>query len=117
MNGNYGSQEQRRQSGLKSGGSWNWVKNVDFSRHISEKFRFFQSILPQKWVFQAKIGHIQLFLGKLFKFYSKVTTFEHTFRYMIRCNNTSRPVNDPNYPLRPHDPKSEGVVTLSTPQD
>src|SRR6218665_432234 len=86
---------QRRQSGLKSGGSWIRVKKFRFSREISEKFRFFQAIIfikksifrtnlfqaiPQKnSIFQAKIGYLQLFLGKLFYFSSKVTTFEHTF--------------------------------------
>src|SRR6218665_1966582 len=37
---------QRHQSGLKSGG-WIRVKNR-FSKNISEKFRFFQAISPQK---------------------------------------------------------------------
>jgi len=39
-----------------------------FFRQLHKKFRFFQ----------AKIGHLQLLLGKLFYFSSKVTTFEHT---------------------------------------
>jgi len=29
-------------------------------------------------IFQAEIGYLQLFLGKLFYLSSKVTTFEHT---------------------------------------
>jgi len=31
-------------------------------------------------IFQEKIGYLQLFLGKQFYFFSKVTTFEHTSR-------------------------------------
>jgi len=31
-------------------------------------------------IFKAKIAHLQLLLGKLFYFSSKVTTFEHTSR-------------------------------------
>src|SRR6218665_253305 len=45
--------------------------------------------------FQAKIGYLQLFLGKLFYFSSKVTTFEKYFLCMIRYNNILRPVHDP----------------------
>jgi len=37
-------------------------KNAIFSRQIFEKFRFFQAIS----IFQAKIGHLQLLLCKLF---------------------------------------------------
>ena len=77
------------------------LKKLRFSRKISEKFRFFQAIsqrnrffgakfrqisilfsaISQKIsIFQPKIGYLglQLFLGKLFYFSSKVTTFEHT---------------------------------------
>jgi len=54
-------------------------KNFDFYREISEKFRFFSGNLKKNIsVYQAKIGHLQLPLGKLFYFSSKVTTFEHT---------------------------------------
>ena len=42
---------QRRQSGLKSEGSWTRVK-FDF-REISEKFRFFQKYFLKNSVFQA----------------------------------------------------------------
>ena len=60
---------QLRQSGLKSEGSWILVK----------KFRFFQAILKRILFSRKKIGHlhVQLLLGKLFYFSSKVTTFEH----------------------------------------
>src|SRR6218665_2242385 len=65
-------------------------------------------------IFQAKIGYLQRFLGKLFYFSSKVTTFEHRayFLYMIRYNNILRPVHDPlpppATPPRPPCPKSGG---------
>jgi len=92
--------DQRRQSGLKSWGSWIRVKksifpskfpknfdfflasspkDFDFSRQISEKFRVFHAISQNISISQAKIGHLQLLFGKLFYFSSKVTTFEHTF--------------------------------------
>ena len=75
------------------------VKNFDISRQISKKCQFFQAISQEKIrfsrnifekisiffrqfkkysIFQAKIGHLQLLLGKLFYFSSKVITFEHT---------------------------------------
>src|SRR6218665_2332359 len=95
-------------------------KNFDFYRQISEKFQFFQAILHKniefcgqisenfdffrqlkKLIFQAKKVHLQLPLGKLFYFSSKVTTFEHTSLYMIRYNNISRPVHDSNAPPAP----------------
>jgi len=68
-------------------------KNFNFFRQISEKSQFHQtiSIFPHKFPknfcfsgnfkknssFQAKIGHLQLLLGKLFYLSSKVTTLEH----------------------------------------
>jgi len=42
-------------------------KNFDFFRQFHKNFDF-----------SGKIGHLQLLLGKLFYFSSKVTTFEHT---------------------------------------
>src|SRR6218665_2214918 len=52
-------------------------KNIEFCRQISENFDFFQAI--KKLVFSSKkIVHLQLPLGKLFYFSSKVTTFERT---------------------------------------
>src|SRR6218665_3218054 len=113
-------QQQRRQSGLKSGGSWIRVKEFDFYRQIFENFQFFQAILQKnieffrqlkKSIFQAKNCPFRdIPLGKLFYFSSKVTTFEHT---SLRCNNISRPVHDSNVP--PCDPPSKnlGVATLS----
>ena len=63
---------------LKSGaGRGSGSTNFDFPRQISEKFRFLQAIYPQIRFFQAEIGHLQLLLGKLFYFSSKVTTFKH----------------------------------------
>jgi len=83
------------QSGLKSGGRGSRQKKsifpgkfpknfgqfheeIDFSRQISKKFRFFQAISQKKFDFKAKIGHLQQLLGKLLYFSSKVTTFKET---------------------------------------
>src|SRR6218665_2928173 len=52
-------------------------KNIEFCRQISENFDFFTQL--KKFDFPSKkIVHLQLPLGKLFYFSSKVTTFEHT---------------------------------------
>src|SRR6218665_1215749 len=52
-------------------------KNIEFCRQISENFDFFRQL--KKFGFsKQKIVHLQLPLGKLFYFSSKVTTFEHT---------------------------------------
>src|SRR6218665_815084 len=70
----------------------NFTNNLDFLKKNSEKFRFFSGNFTKKSIkfrffkanfrdisiFQAKIGYLQLFLGKLFYCSSKVTTFEHT---------------------------------------
>src|SRR6218665_3210644 len=48
--------QQRRQSGLKSGGSWIRVKNFDFYRKISKKFQFFQAILQKNIEFCRQIS-------------------------------------------------------------
>src|SRR6218665_1876125 len=63
-------------------------QNFDFSRQIFEKFRFIQASFQKVLIFsgnlktisifQAKIAHLQLLLGKVFYFSSKVTTFEFT---------------------------------------
>ena len=68
-----------------------------FLRQISKEFRFFRQF-KKLWIFQAKIGYLQLFLGQLLYFSSKVTTFEHRvyFLYMILYNNILRPVRDPH---------------------
>jgi len=58
--------------------SGNFTQKFNFSRQLSEKFQFFQAISQKISIFKAKIGHLQLLLGKLFYFSSKVTTFEHT---------------------------------------
>ena len=95
-------------------------KNIEFCRQISENFDFFQAI--KKLIFQAKKVHLQLPLAKLFYFFSKVTTFEHTSLYMIKYN-ISRPVHDSNDPLRPslrppcpkfggRDPQPAGLTPL-----
>src|SRR6218665_2610391 len=88
------SSAQRRQSGLKSGGTWisifpgKFPRNFNFFRQVLKKFQFFKANfrkiliisgnLKKNSFFQAKIAHLQLLLGKLFYFSSKVTTFEHT---------------------------------------
>jgi len=89
---------QWRQSGLKSGGSWirlknldfpcKFPKNVDFFRQFHKKFQFFQenfrffiflqAISQKISIFQEIIGHFQQLLGKLFYISSKVSIFEHT---------------------------------------
>src|SRR6218665_184508 len=121
--------QQRRQSGLKSGGSWIRVKNVDFYRQISEKFQFFQAILQKNIKFSRQIsGNFDFFrqLKKLI-FQAKKCPFTATsdqsilflfksnhFRtyFLIRYNNISRPVHDPTRPPA----QNMGVATLS-PQD
>ena len=71
-------------------GSWIRVQKISiFPDQFTKEFRFFQanffktiSIFHEILIFfsnfQAKTGHLQLLLGKLFYFSSKVTTFEHT---------------------------------------
>src|SRR6218665_3691491 len=60
-------------------------KKIEFSGNFTKEFRFFSSKfkkidfvrqLKKFSTFQAKIGHLRLFLGKLFYFSSEVTTFE-----------------------------------------
>src|SRR6218665_448371 len=60
-----------RESTIFSG---NFTKHFDFSQQMFEKFQFFQAIPKKNLIFQAKIGHLQLLLSKLFYFSSKVTT-------------------------------------------
>ena len=63
----YGSERQRRQSGLKTGGSWirvkkisifsgNLTKIIDFSGQISEKFRFFLGNFTKNFDFTMQIS-------------------------------------------------------------
>ena len=56
---------QRRQSGLKSGGSWIRVKKSIFSRQISEKFRFFQA-------FSRKISDFSWQIFEKFQFFPAI---------------------------------------------
>src|SRR6218665_804188 len=61
---------QRRQSGLKSEGSWARVKKFRFSRKISEKFRFFQAISQTKNRFLGKISEkFRFFPGNFTKYF------------------------------------------------
>src|SRR6218665_3190091 len=81
-------------------------KNFNFFRQFYKRIPSFAGKFPKmlicsgnkKLIFRAKKVHLQLPLGKLFYFSSKVTTFEHTSLYMIRYNNISRPVHDSNDP-------------------
>src|SRR6218665_1897212 len=86
-------------------------KNFNFFRQFYKRISSFAGKFPKILIFSgnkkidfpSKKVHLQLPLGKLFYFSSKVTTFEicHTSLYMIRYNNISRPVHDSNDPLRP----------------
>src|SRR6218665_2328074 len=49
-------QQQRRQSGLKSGGRGSGLKKFDFYRHISEKFQYFQPLLQKNIEFCRQIS-------------------------------------------------------------
>src|SRR6218665_1014228 len=69
---------QRRQTGLKSGGVVEpGQNNFDFSRQISEKFRFFQIISLKSFDFSRQISK----------------TFRTYFLYMIRYINNSQPIH------------------------
>src|SRR6218665_549630 len=61
-------QQQRRQSGLKSGGSWIRVKKIDFYRQIFENFQFFQAILQKNIEFFRQISENFDFVRQLKKF-------------------------------------------------
>src|SRR6218665_3250012 len=62
--------------------SGNFTKEYRVLQANFRKFLFFQAI--KNIDFPSKKVHLQLPLGKLFYFSSKVTAFEHTFLYMIR---------------------------------
>ena len=57
--------------------SGNFTKEIDFQGKFPNNFEVFQIILQVSSSFNANIGYLQLFLGKLFYFPSKVTTSEH----------------------------------------
>src|SRR6218665_694916 len=114
-------EQQRRQSGLKSGGRGSGSKKFDFYRQISEQFQFFQAILQKNIQFckqicehfdffqaikkirfsKQKIFHLQATSGQIILFLFKSNHFRTYFLHMIRYNNISRPVHDSNEPLRP----------------
>ena len=113
-------QAQRRQSGLKSGGSRSQVQKIlTFPGKFPENFDFFRQFkifldFPGKnWPFPATSGQISLFLFKTHH-------FQTHFLYMIRYNNISRPIHDNPRPLceppRPPCPKSGGVATPKSPR-
>src|SRR6218665_1186199 len=94
------------------------VKKFDFSRQISENFDFFRQFHTKNSIFQAKIDRLQLLLGKLFYFSSKVNTLELTYvLYMIIIFHD--PSTTPTTPMRPHDPSAQNlwVATSPSPQD
>src|SRR6218665_3576161 len=99
--------KQWRQSGLKFWESWIRVKflflNSIFPGKFPKNFDFFQAIPQNVSILQAKIGHLQQLLVKLF-YFSSSHHFRTYFLYVIRYN-ISRPVH---VPLRPHCPKSGG---------
>ena len=86
--------KQWHQSGLKSGSRGSGSNKFRFFQANLKKIRFFQAISidftrqiseknsiysgNKKLNFQANIAHLQLLLGKLFFFSSKIITFEHT---------------------------------------
>src|SRR6218665_2421404 len=76
---------QRRQSGLKSGGSWFRVKKSIFQGKFPNSFDF----SGKNWPFTATSGQIILFLFKSHH-------FQTYFLYIIRYNNISRPLQPPS---------------------
>src|SRR6218665_670140 len=124
---------------LNLGGRGSGSKNFDFYRQISEKFQFLQAILQKNiefcrqisenfdffrqlknLIFQAQKCPFTATSGQIILFLFKSNHFRTYFPYMIRYNNISRPVHNPNDPLRPtlrptHDPPVQniGVTTLS----
>ena len=86
------------------------LKKFDFSKQIFEKFLFFEAISQNNfyfpgtnWPFTTTPGQIILFLFRSHHFGTK-------FLYMIRYNNISRPVHDPQRHLcDPHDPPAPNL--------
>src|SRR6218665_1598610 len=77
--------QQRRKSGLKSGGRGTGSTNFDFYRQISEKFQFFQAILQKNIEFSRKISENFDFFRQLKKndFPSKKCPFTATSGQII----------------------------------
>src|SRR6218665_1875577 len=128
--------QQRRQSGLKSGGSWIRVKKISISTGKFQKiFNFFRQFYKRVSSFAGKFPKILIFFrqlkkfdfpskncpftatsGQIILFLFKSNHFRTYFLYMIRYNNISRPVHDSNDPLRPSlrpPAQNLGVATLS----
>src|SRR6218665_3758778 len=55
--------QQRRQFGLKSGGSWIRVKKFDFYRQISENFNYFRQFYKRISSFPGKFPKNLIFSG------------------------------------------------------
>jgi len=89
---------QRRQSGLKSEGSWTWVKKFWFSRKISEKFRFFQAIPQKKSIFQGNfpknVRFSQVILQKISTFQVKFPKNFDFFRQFPKIYRFSREISE-----------------------
>ena len=136
---------QRRQSGLKSVGSWIRVKNSIYPGKFSKHFDFspnftknlgFRGKFPKNVdFFQANFRKVSIFSGNFTKkigFPVKNWPFTATsgkislFYFSSKVEHTSctgyninisRPVHDPLPPPRPRGPKSGEVSTPTTPQD
>src|SRR6218665_2590971 len=75
---------------------------------------------PTTMRYRTVFGGFTATSGQIILFLFKSNHFLTYFLYMIRYNNMSRPVHDPNDPLRPslrfpHDPPAQnmGFTTLS----
>ena len=86
------SPPQRRQSGLKSGGSWIQVKeisifpgkfskNFDFSRQILKKIRLFQANFRKNRFFQANFKKNLIFSSKFSKKFYLFRQFLEKIRF------------------------------------
>src|SRR6218665_1626515 len=75
-----------------------FYKNIEFSRLISENFDFFRQL--KKLIFEAKKCPFRATSGQIIQFLFKSNHFRTYvyFMYMIRYNNISRPIHDPNDP-------------------
>jgi len=58
------SRIQRRQSGLKSGGSWIQVNKIDFQGKFLKNFDFFHEILHTNFEFSRQISEIFLAISQ-----------------------------------------------------
>src|SRR6218665_336610 len=86
------------------GGRGYGLNKFDFSRHISEEFRFSSGNFTKNFNFPRNNWPFTATSGQIILFRFKSHRFRRYFLYMIRYNNISRPVQDPQRPPRlPHD--------------